>query len=347
MKGVLRENIGVDSATGGESIVASRRALSPANPCGACRVLAVLSVVAVLLMAGFFAACSQGETQAESQASAPPPLVYIGAWGVKGSGPGELDQPTCMATDSVGNIYLADSGSRFIEKFSMQGTPLLAFQDPSLELPAAITIDSGGAIYVADAVRGTVSIYLPNGDRLRTLRVQLRRNVEDVLSIAVDDDGLIHIFDADASKVFTYTPRFRQVRTWQPAANVPNMKFRAKAMRGGPAGNMYLVDPPGSRIARFDAEGHFIGMIDAGVGGGERKLSGEIAVSANYIFAMDADGRTLHVWSTEGQGKLDADLASELGQASRVPPALAVSPRKELLVLDASGSRVLRYRINF
>jgi hypothetical protein len=41
------------------------------------------------------------------------------------------------------------------------------------------------------------------------------------------------------------------------------------------------------------------------------------------------------------------DLAPELGQGSRVAPALAVSPRKELLVLDASESRVLRYRINF
>jgi hypothetical protein len=28
-------------------------------------------------------------------------------------------------------------------------------------------------------------------------------------------------------------------------------------------------------------------------------------------------------------------------------PAIAVSPRRELLVLDSPGSRVLRYRINF
>ena len=66
-----------------------------------------------------------------------------------------------------------------------------------------------------------------------------------------------------------------------------------------------------------------------------------------YIFAMDADGRMLHVWTAEGQPKLDLDLAPELGQGSRTAPSLAISPRKELLVLDRPEARVLRYRLNF
>ncbi|HEY6904890.1 MAG TPA: hypothetical protein VI216_11325, partial [Candidatus Acidoferrales bacterium] len=64
-------------------------------------------------------------------------------------------------------------------------------------------------------------------------------------------------------------------------------------------------------------------------------------------FAMDADGRKLHVWSTDGQPKVDVDLAPQLGQGNRPAPPIAVSPRKELVVLDAPGARVLRYQINF
>ena len=45
--------------------------------------------------------------------------------------------------------------------------------------------------------------------------------------------------------------------------------------------------------------------------------------------------------------KLDIDLAPELGQGNRSAPSLAVSPRKELLVLDRPEARVLRYRLNF
>ena len=55
----------------------------------------------------------------------------------------------------------------------------------------------------------------------------------------------------------------------------------------------------------------------------------------------------LHVVGTDGSPKLDVDLAPQLGQGHRRAPALAVSPRPELLVLDAPESRVLRYRISF
>jgi hypothetical protein len=62
---------------------------------------------------------------------------------------------------------------------------------------------------------------------------------------------------------------------------------------------------------------------------------------------MDPNGLTLHIVTTDGAPKLDVDLAPQLGQGNRRAPALAVSSRSELLVLDAPETRVLRYRISF
>ena len=62
---------------------------------------------------------------------------------------------------------------------------------------------------------------------------------------------------------------------------------------------------------------------------------------------MDVNGRMLHAWSIDGHFEADIDLAPELGQAKRNAPALAASPQRELLVLDAPEVRVLRYRINY
>ncbi len=273
-------------------------------------------------------------------------IAYVSQWGVRGDGPGQLDQPVSIATDAVGDAYIADAGSRFIEKFDPQGAPLFAFQELNLQHPEAITVDAGGAIYVTDSGRGSATVFLPNGNRMRELRVRARPDVEDMLDVSVDDDGFIHILDANAQRVFTYTSRFRLLRTWMPAAG-GEARPRAKAIVDGPDGYLYLADPAANRILRFTDQGHFAADINAGSGASERKLSDQIAVTKGYIFVMDVDGRMLHVWSTDGQPKLDVDLAPELGQGSRAVPALAVSPRRELLVLDEPEARVLRYKLNF
>ena len=307
---------------------------------------ALLLAFTASVLACSLAGCSQPETHAQPQAAAPLSVSYIGAWGMKGDGPGQLDEPTCIATDVLGNIFLADAGSHFIHKFNWEGRPLLSFEEPVLKHPQRITVDSGGAIYVTDSGRGSAFVFLPNGDRYRELRLRTRPNTENVLSVAVGDDGLIHLLDASTSRISTFTPRFRLVRSWQPAASAPNAKIRTGAVAVGPDGYLYVTDLDGNRILRFTNEGHFVSTVDARADGTDRKLSDEIAVTRGYIFAMDIDGRMLHVWSADGQPKLDVDLAPELGQANRAVPALAVSPRKELLVLDAPESRVLRYRLN-
>jgi DNA-binding beta-propeller fold protein YncE len=301
--------------------------------------------VSALALACFLVSCSRSETHAEASKPAPPSIAYIGAWGMRGDGPGRLDGPTCIATDAVGKVYIADAGSSFIHKFDIDGTPLLSFQDMSLKQPQSIVVDSGGAIYVADPGSASAFVYFPNGDRYRRLGLKARPSSENILSIAVDDAGLIHILDIDAGLISTYTSRFRLMRSWQPAANVPNTQVRPRAVATGPDGSLYVADPEGNRILKFTSEGHFLG--DAVEGGADRRLSDEFAVSSAGIFAMDADGRMLHVWALDGRPQLDADLAPELGQAKRSAPALAISPRKELLVLDAPEARVLRYRIDF
>ena len=41
----------------------------------------------------------------------------MGAWGSKGDGPGELQDPVSIAVDALGNVYIADPGTGFVHKF--------------------------------------------------------------------------------------------------------------------------------------------------------------------------------------------------------------------------------------
>lgn len=307
-----------------------------------------MGALALLICLGWLAGCSQGETHAASEKPAAAPLEYLAAWGVKGDGPGQLQDPVSIATDAIGNVYLADAGSRFIHKFSPQGTPLLSFQEGPLKHLQSITVDSGGAIYVTDPVRESVFICFPGDrDRYRELRLRARPTNENLLSVAVASNGLIYVHDSDSNKLFTFTPRMRLVQSWNPPLSDSGARSRPGPIAIGPDYSLYIADAANGRILRYTTERQFVSEIGAGTGELGGKLSGEFAVSKNYIFAMDVNGRMLHVRTLDGQPKLDVDLAPELGQAPRQAPPLAVSPRGELLVLDGPLSRVLRYRINF
>jgi hypothetical protein len=301
-------------------------------------------LVAVVLSLYWLVGCSRAATQAESQKPTAPPISYIGSWGMRGDGPGQLDQPVSIATDRVSDVYIPDAGSYFVHKFDWRGTPLLSFQDPLLRNPESIAIDSGGGIYVTDSQRGSTFVFFSGGDRYRELRLTTRPKPDDELGVAVADDGVVQVLDPDKARVFTYNSHFRFARSWSPVANAPNQKVGAGAVANGPDGYLYMVDPEENRIVRFTEDGHFAGEFNSGA---NRRLSNRFAVTRGFIFAMDADGRKLHVWSTDGQPKVDVDLATELGQGNRPAPPIAVSPRKELLLLDAPGARVLRYQINF
>jgi hypothetical protein len=277
-------------------------------------------------------------------APAAPSLQYIGQWGAKGDGPGQLQQPSGIATNSLGDIFIVDSASAFISKFAPQGKPLLSFQEDGLNHPQSVTVDRGGALYVTDPVRNSVFIFMPNGDRYRELRLRTRPVAGNVLSAAVGDDGLIHVLDSHAGKVFSFTPRLRLVQTWEPRETIPGAQHFGPLVKGSDD-FLYLGTPSGG-IMKLTREGHLISEITAGTSGATWSPEAGFAVWNNCVFVMDSNGRMLHVASTaDGASKADVDLAPELGQAARKAPALAVSPHGELLVLDAPESRVLRYRI--
>jgi DNA-binding beta-propeller fold protein YncE len=291
--------------------------------------------------------CSHMDTDAQPQRAVLPLLQFMGAWGIKGNGPGQLDEPTDMTTDALGNVFIADGGSHFVDKFDPQGTPLLSFQDPWIRYPDSIAIDRGGAIYVADATQHGVFIFLPSGDRYRGFRVRSRLSAEDALDVAVSDDGLIFVLDTNSGEILAYTPRARLVRTWRVGGNGSKSNGHASAIAWGPDGYLYVLDSASSRILRFTEEGRFVSEIVMPFEGLGRKLGDEFVVSSSAIFVMDGDGLTLHVSTLDGKPKLDLDLSSKIGQTSRFIPPLAIGPHAELLILDEPAARVLRYRINF
>ena len=97
---------------------------------------------------------------------------FLKAWGTKGTGQGQMDQPHALAMDSKGRLFVGDRSNNRIQIFDQEGTWLAAWSQFSR--PSGIFIDSGDMIYVTDSESGSVNP--AHGEWKRGIRIGSARD---------------------------------------------------------------------------------------------------------------------------------------------------------------------------
>jgi DNA-binding beta-propeller fold protein YncE len=80
---------------------------------------------------------------------------FIKTWGTSGDSAGEFHEPEGIATDSKGNIYVADTNNHPIQKFDNNGNFITMWGsegtgDYQFIEPTSVTVDSQDNVYVVD-----------------------------------------------------------------------------------------------------------------------------------------------------------------------------------------------------
>jgi sugar lactone lactonase YvrE len=253
--------------------------------------------------------------------------------------------PVAFAADSMGRVLFADPGSGFVHKFASNGTPLLSFEDTRVLHASGIAADSGGAIYVADAERGNVLIFFPDGTFLRSIRIPPQRHLSTPLGISVDDQGNLYVPDAAGSRVMKYDAHGRQVKSWKVPQNAAVTDERPFAVAVTPDGTAFVAYSKTGRIEKYSSDGSWItSWIAAGDDAATTSALTGFAVGGQYVFTFSPAPPRIRVWTLDGQHKLDDNVG---GRVDSVPaPQIAVTPGAELLVLDSAAPRVYRFRIH-
>ncbi len=254
-------------------------------------------------------------------------IVTIAGTGQRGfSGDGgpatsaALSEPSAIAADKTGNIYVADTGNNRIRRVSADGTIMTIAGGPAQngEFSGihAITLDSGGNLFVSDAgtrirridPRGAVSTIAGTGtsgsagDGVPAIRAELT----NVQSLAADSKGNLYLADYGSNRV-------RRISPDGIITTVAGTGARGFSGDGGPAkaaqlvptvvatdatGNLYITDEPdNNRIRKVTPDG----IIRTVVGNGDpgrRSFYGSVALNATpFGVAVDAAG-TLFVADT-------------------------------------------------
>ena len=85
---------------------------------------------------------------------------------VWGRGDGEFKNPSGIAVDTAGNIYVADQGNHRIQKFDGEGNFLTKWGTWGFEIgefwnPSGVAIDAADNVYVADQTNGRIQVFEP------------------------------------------------------------------------------------------------------------------------------------------------------------------------------------------
>ena len=279
-----------------------------------------------------------------------PRIEFRGEWGTRGDGPANLNLAVAIAADSLGMVYIADAGSGFLHKFTDDGHPLLAFDDPRVSNPVAITVDSDGGIYTADGRSGRVLVFSPTGDPDHEQHALGLGRFRAPSALAVDADANLYVADTGLGAVAEYNDHGRFVRVVARGNAGPQRIRTPVALAAAPDGSLFVADGSNALISKFSPRGDFLGAWGRPGPSVQTKNPVSLAASDRYLFCFDAAPPRLLVWTLDGKPYFEMDLSSRIALSSGsadTRASLAYAQHDELLLLDPSSGKVLRFRVIF
>jgi DNA-binding beta-propeller fold protein YncE len=254
--------------------------------------------------------------------------------GGHGNGKGQFNNPRGIATDSSGNIFVADTDNGRIEKFSPSGT--FVTSTGQFEAPNGIAIDRAGNIYVSEiGSKHRLQKLGPAGTFVRDWAVGFygpRR-------IAIGPDDSIYVVDQGNTRIVKLSPGGQKLATWGSNGSGDGQFKDHTSVAVDPRTNkVYVADPINKRIQVFDSAGMFLAKWPVPEWGQSLGFE-DLAIDADRdrLYASSAYMSTILIFDLHGNRT--GTLAPMRPDKLDGPSGLALT-RDKLFVLNSGSARI-------
>jgi len=244
---------------------------------------------------------------------------FISKWGSEGSGDGQFNNPSGIAVDGLGNIYVVDIYNHQIQVFDNAGNFTCKWGgegsgDGQFNTPHGIAVDGSGNIYVADTNNHRIQVFDNAGNFTCKWGSEGSGDGQfnNPFGIAVDGSGNIYVADTNNHRIQVFDNAGNFTCKWGSEGSGDGQFNNPSGIAVDSSGNTYVGDSGNRQIKVFDSTGSFICKWGSeGSGDGQFKYPAGIAVDGlsniyivdygnHRIQAFDSTGNFISKWGSEG-----------------------------------------------
>ena len=278
------------------------------------------------------------------------------AWGEHGSQPGQFFNPSGIAVDGAGSIYVADKDNHRIQVFNTKGKFTRHWEVEYQ--PASLAFGPNQALYVTTNVglqAPAVRVFNTSGEQVGGWGTNGTGDGQftGVGGLAVDGDGNVYVadtfnhriqkFDADGG----FLTKWGSLGTGDGQFNQPfNVAIDA-------SGSVFVTDVENYRIQKFSADGRFLatwgkkGTDDGQFWSKPRAL---FVDAVGTVWAISTDGGITQIQRFDANGKFLMGWGyrdnSETFDLNGVEHGLCVLPSGQVYVADSGNQRIRNFRLS-
>jgi YD repeat-containing protein len=271
------------------------------------------------------------------------------SFGGQGTGAGQLSAPTGVATDSSGNVWVADTGHSRVQEFNAKGEFVQEFGaegsgNGAFKGPRAITVDSKGDIWVADTGNDRVQEFNSTGEFVKAFATGEYAAPEGVTVDAeghvwvVEEEGLlgtpprVHEFSSEGVSLLTFG-----------AKGTGNGQFKSpRAIAVDSKGFVWVADTGNNRVQEFKPTGEWVRAFGLeGTGNGQFKKPTGVAIDhEGDVWVADSGNNRIQRFTSEGSYLSQVGTTGNENDQFSKPEGVATATSGSVWVADTANNRV-------
>ena len=263
-------------------------------------------------------------------------LGPIEVWGGPGTDEGLFNEPRDIAVDQEGNVYVADTGNRRVQKFSSQGEFLLAWSGGEEDFvePLAVVVTSQGQVIVLDSDMGWFYRFTADGESLGRFGGP-EAQLFHPRGMAIDAQDNIYVADTGGCRIIKYDAQGNRSALFGEKGNGAGQLLEPTDVAIGPGGDLYVADTANLRIQHWDLFGRYQAEwaipLASAYNGPHLALAGD-----GSLFVTTPEQHQVRRYSSGGE------LLDQWGglEQFRIPVGLTLDEAGNLYVADTLNHRV-------